>query len=275
MLLAFIAHIIIATDQDGIYTILEWLSFVPSTNKATIPCIEPSDPISRRIDFMPTKTPYDPRCMLASDGGFFDRNSWREVMSCWAETVCVARARLGGIPVGVIAAEPRTAEVIVPADPSDDNSGDRKFQQAGQVWYPDSAHKTAQAIRDFDREHLPLFIFANWRGFSGGMRDMYEEILKYGSQIVDALRVYGQPIFVYLPPYAELRGGAWAVLDSLVNARYMEMYADPLAKGGVLEPEGTIEIRFKEKDLIKTIHRLDPIVEKVRLYGIDFGWNFN
>ena len=42
--------------------------------------------------------------------------------------------------------------------------------QAGQVWFPDSAFKTAQAIRDFGREGLPLIIFANWRGFSGGMK---------------------------------------------------------------------------------------------------------
>jgi acetyl-CoA carboxylase carboxyltransferase component len=38
------------------------------------------------------------------------------------------------------------------------------------VWFPDSAFKTAQAIQDFGHEELPLFIFANWRGFSGGMK---------------------------------------------------------------------------------------------------------
>lgn len=41
------------------------------------------------------------------------------------------------------------------------------------MWFPDSAYKTAQAINDFNRgENLPLMIFANWRGFSGGTRDM-------------------------------------------------------------------------------------------------------
>lgn len=45
--------------------------------------------------------------------------------------------------------------------------------QAGQVWFPDSSYKTAQAIQDFSREGLPLFIFANWRGFSGGMKGNY------------------------------------------------------------------------------------------------------
>ena len=44
------------------------------------------------------------------------------------------------------------------------------ISQAGQVWYPDSALKTVQAIEDMNQEDLPLFIFANWRGFSGGMR---------------------------------------------------------------------------------------------------------
>ena len=36
--------------------------------------------------------------------------------------------------------------------------------------FPDSAYKTAQAIKDFNREQLPLMIFANCRGFSGGMK---------------------------------------------------------------------------------------------------------
>ena len=55
--------------------------------------------------------------------------------------------------------------------------------------------------------------------------DMYEEVLKYGSMIVDALRVYKQPIFIYLPPHGELRGGAWVVVDPTINPSQMEMYA--------------------------------------------------
>ena len=38
------------------------------------------------------------------------------------------------------------------------------------MWFPDSAYKTAQGIELFNREELPLIIFANWRGFSGGMK---------------------------------------------------------------------------------------------------------
>ncbi len=51
-------------------------------------------------------------------------------------------------------------------------------EQAGQVWFPDSALKTAHAIEEFDREGLPLFVLANWRGFSGGQRDLFEGVLQ-------------------------------------------------------------------------------------------------
>lgn len=42
---------------------------------------------------------------------------------------------------------------------------------------------------------------------------MFDMVLKFGANIVDALQSYTQPIIVYIPPNGELRGGAWAVLD--------------------------------------------------------------
>jgi len=97
---------------------------------------------------------------------------------------------------------------------------------------------------------------------------MYEQIVKFGAYIVDGLREYKQPVLIYLPPNAELRGGAWVVLDSLINPRYMETYADPESRGGVLEPEGIVEVKYKEKDLIKTINKLDPVVLDVSNFRI-------
>ena len=162
----------------------------------------------------------------------------------WAKTVVAGRARLGGIPVGVIAVETRTTEVVVPADPANPDSEAQVLSQAGQVWFPDSAFKTAQAIKDIDREGLPLYILANWRGFSGGQRDMYNEVLKFGAEIVDALRDFKQPVFVYIPPHGELRGGAWVVVDPTINRHgVMEMFADKEARANVLEPAGMVEIK--------------------------------
>ena len=51
--------------------------------------------------------------------------------------------------------------------------------------------------------------------------------MQAGSLIVDELRTYRQPVFVYLPPGAELRGGAWVVIDSAINSDMIEMCATP------------------------------------------------
>ncbi|KAK7582615.1 hypothetical protein V9T40_014060 [Parthenolecanium corni] len=259
-------------DLDGVYTILKWLSYMPKSKISPLPIIRPADPIDRLIDFMPTKIPYDPRWMLAGrmgnnnewESGFFDKGSWEEIMKPWAQTVVCGRARLGGIPVGVIAVETRTVEFNLPADPANLSSEAKTVSQAGQVWFPDSAYKTSQAIKDFAHEGLPLIIFANWRGFSGGMKDMFEQIMKFGAYIVDELRVYNMPIITYIPPFGELRGGAWAVVDTTINPENIEMYADPECRGGVLEPEGIVEVKFKYKDVQKTIYRLDPVIVKLK-----------
>jgi len=196
--------------------------------------------------------------------GFFDKGSFMELMEGWAKTVICGRARLGGMPVGVIAVTTKMVEEVLPADPAMPDSKEIVSVKAGQVWYPDSAFKTAQAIRDMNSEDLPLIIFANWRGFSGGMRDMFDQVLKFGSYIVDALVAYEQPISVYLPPHATLRGGAWVVVDSLINPYFMQMYADPRARGGILEVEATCGIKFRRKDELLTAYRLDNTLQSLK-----------
>jgi acetyl-CoA carboxylase/biotin carboxylase 1 len=42
------------------------------------------------------------------------------------------------------------------------------------------------------------------------------------------------------------------------------MYADPIARGGVLEPEGIVEIKFRAPDLVKAMHRLDPVIARIK-----------
>lgn len=273
-----ISHSVVKDDVGGVDAILNWLSYIPRVKGDILPVVDSRDPVSRQILSRPPSggQSYDPRvCLIKGDfdtssrkriflGGLFDKDSWREYLDCWAKTVIVGRARLGGVPTGVIAVETRSVERTVPADPASPETRENVVTQAGQVWYPDSAAKTARAIMDFDREGLPLFILANWRGFSGGMRDMFDEILKFGSEIVDALRSYKQPVFVYIPPGGELRGGAWVVLDTLINPSKIEMYADRNSRGGVLEPEGTVDVKYRRRNIVKTMHRLDP-----NLKGLD------
>ena len=250
-----VSHLTVPDDVHGVKNILQWLSYVPSRRGAPLPCVPCVDPVRRYVTFNPPSSPHDPRELLHS---FFDTDSFMEVMPDWGRTVITGRARLGGVPIGAVAVETRTVDKTIPADPAFASAQIAEESQAGQVWFPDSAFKTAQAIGDMNREGLPLIIFANWRGFAGGLRDMYGEVLKYGAYIVDALREYKQPVFVYIPQGGELRGGAWVVIDSSINPEQMEFYAAEGAKGGVLEPEGIVDIKFRRQDLLSTMKRTIP-----------------
>jgi acetyl-CoA carboxylase / biotin carboxylase 1 len=255
-----VSHEVVEDDQAGVASILKWISFVPEKVGALPAARQSGDAVDRSVVWRPTPTPYDPRLMMSGTKempGFFDNGSWKEYLPGWGKSVVIGRGRLGGIPMGAILVETRLVDKVVPADPADPNSREAILPQAGQVLFPDSSYKTAQALRDFDKEGLPVMIFANWRGFSGGSRDMAGEILKFGSFIVDALREYTNPVYIYLPPHGELRGGSWVVVDPTINEDKMEMYADPDSRGGILEPAGITEIKFRLPDQLKVMHKND------------------
>jgi acetyl-CoA carboxylase/biotin carboxylase 1 len=261
-----VSHMTADDDFAGVSKIVKWMSYVPDKKGNPVPVSPTTDEWDRDITFYPPTKTYDVRHLIAGkeddegfQSGLFDKDSFEEALGGWAKTVVVGRARLGGIPVGVIGVETRTVENVTPADPANPDSIEQVTSEAGGVWYPNSAFKTAQAIKDFNNgEQLPLMILANWRGFSGGQRDMYNEVLKYGSYIVDALVKYEQPIFVYIPPLGELRGGSWVVVDPTINPQFMEMYADEDSRGGVLEPEGIVGIKYRKDRQLETMARLDP-----------------
>jgi acetyl-CoA carboxylase/biotin carboxylase 1 len=263
-----VSHMTADDDFAGVCKIVKWMSFVPDKKGNPVPISPSVDNWDRDVTYYPPqKQTYDVRWLIGGkdeDEGFlsglFDKGSFEEALGGWAKTVVIGRARLGGIPVGVIGVEVRSVENVTPADPANPDSIEQVTSEAGGVWYPNSAFKTAQAIQDFNNgEQLPLMILANWRGFSGGQRDMYNEVLKYGSMIVDALVKYEQPVFVYIPPFGELRGGSWVVVDPTINPQYMEMYADEESRGGVLEPEGIVGIKFRKDRQLETMARLDTI----------------
>ena len=62
-------------------------------------------------------------------------------------------------------------------------------------------------------------------------------------------------------PFAELRGGAWVVVDSTINPDVMEFFAADNSRGGVLEPDAIASIKYRKKDMLITAHRLDAVLK--------------
>jgi len=76
---------------------------------------------------------------------------------------------------------------------------------------------------------------------------------------------YMHPVLVYVPPGGELRGGAWVVIDPTINEDQMEMFVDPSARGGILEPAGIVEIKYRKAQILATMGRLDPEIAALNL----------
>ena len=49
------------------------------------------------------------------------------------------------------------------------------------------------------------------------------------------------------------------------------MYADPSAQGGVLEPQGVVEIKYRTPDLLATMHRIDPLIARLKVAWVGVG----
>ncbi|KAJ3915986.1 acetyl-CoA carboxylase [Lentinula edodes] len=122
-----VSHLMASSDLEGATHILKWLSYVPEVKDGALLVLESSGSWDRDIGYTPPKGAYDPRWFIEGKtdeatsewmSGFFDKGSFQETLSGWAQTVVVGRARLGGIPMGVIAVETRTIERIIPADPA-------------------------------------------------------------------------------------------------------------------------------------------------------------
>lgn len=55
------------------------------------------------------------------------------------------------------------------------------------------------------------------------------------------------------------------VIDPTINEEMMEMYADKDSRGGILEPPGICEVKFRSGDQIAAMHRYAPSLRFVRV----------
>lgn len=138
-----VSHFVVEDDLQGVTCILQWLSFMPPCIGAQPLALPLNDPPMRPVTYIAEAgEKLDPRAAIAGTfpvptppradgwvGGLFDRGSWLESQAGWARTVITGRARLGGIPVGVIAVETQTVMLHCPADPGMPDSSERVVPQ--------------------------------------------------------------------------------------------------------------------------------------------------
>ena len=136
--------------------------------------IAPGRPASDLLNlFAPNpRQEYDVRDILPC---ILDEGPFDEYKAEIGQTVVCGYARLGGMPVGVVANQHKRCK---PA------SGPVQF---GGVLYVDSADKTARFVMDCNQTRTPLLFFQDVNGFMVGRDSEQAGIIRSGAKLVNAI----------------------------------------------------------------------------------------
>ncbi len=235
-----VAHFMTPTDHDCLLLIRRLLSFLPQNNLEEPPRRQPVDRPDRIDPRLNAVVPDDPRRPydmhdvirpVVDEGDFF------EVQSRYATNIICGFARLDGLPVGIVANQPRV------------NAG---------VLDINSSLKAARFIRTCDCFNVPLVTFEDVPGFLPGTDQEYGGIIKHGAKLLYAYCEATVPKLTVITRKAY--GGAYDVMSSK-HIRGDWNVAWPTAELAVMGPEGAVNILYRD-DLAKAT---DPEALRRRL----------
>ena len=189
-----VAQLVAENEEEGIKTIKRLLSFLPSNNMESPPEIEPTDPIERvdnaLNEIIPDspKTPYDMKRVINS---IIDNEDFLEILPDYAKNIIVGFARMGGMPVGIVADQP--------------------LHLAG-VLDINASRKGARFVRFCDAFNIPLITLVDVPGFLPGTGQEYGGLILHGAKLLYA---YGEATVPRLTVILRKNyGGAYCVMSS-------------------------------------------------------------
>ena len=159
----------VASDEECIQKIKDYLSFFPQNCEEKPPIRECSDPVDRMeeglLDVLPesNRKPYDMYGLIkliVDDGEIFD------MKPRFARTIITCFARMGGRPVGIVANQPK---------------------HLGGILENDSADKSARFINLCDAFCIPLLFLQDVPGFMVGTKVEQAGIIRHGAKMLYAV----------------------------------------------------------------------------------------
>ena len=124
------------------------------------------------VDQLHPRGDYDVRDLLKY---IIDKDSFEEYKAEFGPTLVCGYARLGGVPVGIVASQRKQVHT------------GRGEVQVGGVIYADSADKAARFVMDCNQIHLPILFFQDVVGFMVGKEAEASGIIRSGAKLVNAL----------------------------------------------------------------------------------------
>jgi len=221
-----VAQFLCKDDRQCLAEIRRLLSYLPSNWEQKPPQVLSADNPSRTIpeldEFIPDnpKQPYNMKKLIQL---VMDHGSFFEVAKHWAKNMITAFARLGGMPVGVVANNPMFMAGCLDIDAS---------------------RKCARFVRFCDCFNIPVITLVDVPGFLPGVHQEYGGIISHGSKVIYAYCEATVPLITLITRKAY--GGAYDVMGSKHHGADVN-FAYPTAEIAVMGPEGAVNIVYRKE----------------------------
>jgi acetyl-CoA carboxylase carboxyltransferase component len=214
-----------ADEDDALDQLKRFLSYLPDNVWEAPPALAPADPLDRReeelLAIVPrdSRKPYKVRQILEA---VFDRGSVFELGRRYGGSLVTCLARLGGLPVGVLASDPNHYGGGLTGDASD---------------------KLARFVDMCDQFHLPLVNLVDQPGFVIGTEAERQGTIRRGTRALFAVYQASVPSVSIL--VRKVYGVAGAAHGNA--ARLNLRYAWPSADWGSLPIAGGLEAAYRRE----------------------------
>jgi len=215
-----------ASEEEAFALTRRLLSYLPDNYQAPLPVTRPPPTVSRddpELDSLLPEDPSKPYDMMDILARILDPNSLLEVHREWAPSIITAFARLGGIPVCVVANQPLVAGGAIDVDAS---------------------VKAARFIRFCDSFNLPILMVVDVPGYMPGVGQEHGGIIRHGAKMVHAYAEATTPKITLI--VGKAYGGAYIAMGSRALGADI-VYAWPTAEIAVLGPRPAVRILYKRR----------------------------
>ncbi|WP_217882330.1 acyl-CoA carboxylase subunit beta [Desulfuromonas acetexigens] len=245
-----VAHLAAESEEEAIASLRELFSYLPQNNLESPPRLETDDPPDREIPYlngMLPENPNQPYDMKEIVLNVVDDGRFLEIQPEFAPNLIIGFARLGAMPVGIVANQPQYLAGVL------DNH---------------ASVKGARFVRFCDAFNIPLVTFVDVPGFLPGTVQEYGGIIRNGAKLLYAYAEATVPKVTVT--IRKAYGGAYCVMSSK-HLKGDINYAWPSAEIAVMGPKGASEILYA-KELKKHPAEAERLLaEKEREYAETFA----
>lgn len=181
----------VPTDIDAVFLVRQLLSYLPDSawDKAPVALpAEPAGPDPGGIVPLDGRRVYDVRDAM---NGIIDADSFLESSPAWAPNLVTGLGRIDGMPVGLVANQPRHLGGVIDAEAS---------------------QKGARFVRTCNAFALPLVVLVDTPGFMPGSKQEAIGVIRHGAKLLHAFAEATVPRFSVVLRNAF--GGAYITMNS-------------------------------------------------------------